>query len=1148
MKKIYLLVTALCFVYSVRAQEPQKQIPDQEKSLIHVDAESRKLSSAKLLQEKLNLNRSEEMRLLKTETDQLGMQHQKFQHYYKGIPVEGSTYTIHSKNGEASHMTGNYREVDDIQITPSITEAGALQAAKAATNAKEFAWENPSQNKLVPGSDKPQGELVIVQNTPNGYKSRLTYKYHIIGNKPFVNAYVYVDAITGEIVRYNSLIKHAHGFAKPGMPVTPTPANATGTAATRYSGSQSIITDSNSGTFRLRDYSRGSGVITYDATTATGTDAAGTPLGGSEYRDNDNSWTSAEWNNTDKDNAALDAHFAAEATYDFFKNTFGRNSYDGNGAVFTNYVNTDIERVYGYPTGYNDNAFWTGVVMVYGKGRSLNPLTTVDITGHEIGHAYCTGTADLVYEKEAGAMNEGLSDIWGACVEYYVNQHYGTNKDIWNLGTEVGQTFRSMSNPKAYGDPDTYGGTNWVSTTCSPSDANDYCGVHTNSSVTNHWFYVLAAGEADTNDKGNSYNVTGIGIPDAAAIVWRTESIYLTTTSNYANFRTFSIQSAVELFGAGSAQEIAVTNAWYAVGVGAAYVPTCALPAPGSFASSAIGDAGFTLSWNAVTGATSYSVSIGANTTSVTGTTFTATSLLSGTTYACTVKANCAAGGGGSVSSLNVTTTGTVPVQYCASNGNDTSDEYIGRVQLGTINNATGASAGGYGNYTSISTTLTKGASQTITITPTWTGTVYSEGYAVWIDYNKDGDFADTGEQVWTRSASTASSVSGTFTVPATAATGSTRMRVSLKYNAIPSNCGSFSYGEVEDYTVVLSGSADTQAPSVPTGLVASNVTSSSFDIAWSASTDNVGVTGYNVFLNGTLKGTTTNRTYSFSSLTPATVYTVAVSAFDAAGNTSAQASTSVTTSNVSSGSTVLATGFFETGWDGWADGGSDAARYSGSRSYEGSFSIDLRDNSGAASAMSYTGVDVRGYDAIDIEFYFYASSMESGEDFFVLYYNGTSWQTVEAFAQAIDFSNNTFYTATVTVDAASFVFPSNAGFRFQCDASADDDHVYIDEVTITGRHGAGFAHTLARGQNKMLREMGRSETSLMYNNPVRDVLTISNLPEGSKVSLLSLSGKVLLEGIDQKDLNMSNVAAGVYILSVQSGNEPRQSYRIVKQ
>ncbi len=146
------------------------------------------------------------------------------------------------------------------------------------------------------------------------------------------------------------------------------------------------------------------------------------------------------------------------------------------------------------------------------------------------------------------------------------------------------------------------------------------------------------------------------------------------------------------------------------------------------------------------------------------------------------------------------------PSGYCASNGNSTADEYIQRVEIGSINNATGASAGGYGDFTNLSTSL--GASNSITITPRWTGTVYSEGYAVFVDWNRDGDFTDAGETVYTRAASTATSITGTFNTPSGASQGPTRMRVSMKYNGVPTACESFQYGEVEDYIVNIGNSA----------------------------------------------------------------------------------------------------------------------------------------------------------------------------------------------------------------------------------------------------------------------------------------------------------------------------------------------------
>ena len=142
--------------------------------------------------------------------------------------------------------------------------------------------------------------------------------------------------------------------------------------------------------------------------------------------------------------------------------------------------------------------------------------------------------------------------------------------------------------------------------------------------------------------------------------------------------------------------------------------------------------------------------------------------------------------------------------QYCSSNGNNTSDEYIGRVQLNTIDNSSGAgtTSTGYSNFTGISTSLMRSTGYTITITPTWTGSHYPEAYRVWIDYNQDNDFADSGEQVASIAASTTSPVSASFTIPGGATLGNTRMRVSMKYNGYPSYCETFSYGEVEDYTI----------------------------------------------------------------------------------------------------------------------------------------------------------------------------------------------------------------------------------------------------------------------------------------------------------------------------------------------------------
>ncbi|PWI29899.1 peptidase S8 [Flavobacteriaceae bacterium LYZ1037] len=796
-------------------------------------------NSNQIFQDILTTDSRNSFQLLESTNDKLGMNHQKFQQYFEGIKVEFATYTLHGENGKLSSMSGEFYDVKETKA-PTLSKEQGLNRAMQHLNASSYLWEDAAASKEL-GYEKPEGELVLLPmfdaapNAKSEDKMKLAYKYEIFTIVPLGGADVYVDANTGKVLFYNNRVKHYDNFGHDGRKAITSKkapfvgpleeaqetAFVAGTAATRYSGSQTIETTNTGSNYTLNDASRK--VYTRNANNLA-------PVGNSlpyitnysEFSDNDNNWTAAEYNNNDKDNAALDAHWGAMKTYDYWDQVHGRSSYDNNGAQLRSYVHVD--------NNY-DNAFWFLNVMSYGDGSSngnegngyFDALTSIDVAAHEIGHAVTEYTANLAYQRESGGMNEGFSDIWGAAIEHFAKGNgndAAPSSDIWQIGDEIDRrsgsaALRSMSNPKSLGQPDTYGGTYWQNPNCgTPTNNNDYCGVHTNSGVLNHWFYLLTAGGSGTNDVNDSYNVSGIGISKASNIAYRLVSVYLSANSTYANARTYGIQAATDLYGAGSQEVISTTNAFYAVGVGSEYVQTCSLAAPSNLAGSSINDNGFTLSWNSVSGAGSYTVTVNGSSNNTSGTSYVVTGLNPGTTYSSSVVANCSSGGSGTSSSTSVTTTGTAPLNYCASNGNNVSDEYIGRVQLGTINNTTGASSGGYADYTSISTNLTKGNSATITITPTWTGTLYNEGYSVWIDYNKDGDFSDSGEQVWTKSASKTTPVSGAFTVPTNAVSGATRMRVSMKYNGIPTSCESFSYGEVEDYTVnLVTGAPDTTAP-----------------------------------------------------------------------------------------------------------------------------------------------------------------------------------------------------------------------------------------------------------------------------------------------------------------------------------------------
>ncbi|WP_395054286.1 reprolysin-like metallopeptidase [Flavobacterium sp.] len=243
--------------------------------------------------------------------------------------------------------------------------------------------------------------------------------------------------------------------------------------------------------------------------------------------------------------------------------------------------------------------------------------------------------------------------------------------------------------------------------------------------------------------------------------------------------------------------------------------PVADTTAPTAAALSASGTTSTTtnLSWTGATdnvAVTGYDVYRGSTLlgSTTTATTYAVTGLTASTAYTFYVQAKDAAGNISVASNIvSVTTAAVVTLTYCASQGNSVVDEKIGRVQFGTINNpSTGGT--GYTNFTTISTNVARATAYTITITPAWTSTVYSEGYAVFIDYNQNGVFTDAGETVFTKATSTATTATGTITIPSTALLGSTRMRVSMKYNGTPTSCEAFSYGQVEDYTVNITSVA----------------------------------------------------------------------------------------------------------------------------------------------------------------------------------------------------------------------------------------------------------------------------------------------------------------------------------------------------
>lgn len=292
---------------------------------------------------------------------------------------------------------------------------------------------------------------------------------------------------------------------------------------------------------------------------------------------------------------------------------------------------------------------------------------------------------------------------------------------------------------------------------------------------------------------------------------------------------------------------------------------------------------------------------------------------------------------------------------------------------------------------------------------------------------------------------------------------------------------------------------------------------------------------------------TQANPSHAYAS---AGTYNVTLTVTDNGGATGSDATTATVNTSGGGGTDELSFDDFESGWGAWTDGGSDCRRYtSGTYAYSGNAAINIQDNSGVSSSFYHTNsydVATPGYTQITVEFIFYPRSMETGEDFWVQYYNGSSWNTVASFARGTDFNNNTFYSATVNILEANYTFPTNMKIRFMCDASGNADDVYIDDVRVTA--SSGTARSVGTKSATPLQELRVNDSEELsddlrvYPNPVRNELTIEVAGEDdSKAHIYSYTG-ALVKSIKLEEeittVDISELKTGIYILKVDAGDE----------
>ncbi len=480
----------------------------------------------------LGVRSGEALRERSAADDGSGLVHVRFDSFSHGIRVVGGELIIHTNPaaGRIVGLTNRHQHTGLARTAPALGEQEAIGIAWSAT-----------APAAAPGVS-PEAELVYY---PAAGGFRLAWMVNVAVenevDEPQARMYV-IDARSGEVIEsWDNLqtAKPGGGGPTPGSGVA-----SVGTARTLYLGQLSFDTEfySSSNSYGMVDRNAGTSYTTDMNNRQTGS--------GTLFTDADNVWGNST--NADRATAGTDAHLGMSLTFDYYKNIHGRNGIynDGKGAY---------SRVH-YGRNYN-NAFWSDSCkcMTYGDGdgSTFTPLVAIDVAGHEMSHGVTSASANLQYSGEPGGLNEGTSDIFGTCVEFYANNP--SDPPDWLIGETIytpsksGDALRYMNDPTKDGRSiDNY--RNYTSG----------LDVHYSSGIANNFFYLLANG--GTN-RTSGIAVSGIGIAKAERIWYVALTGYMAATTSFAGARVACINAVTQLFGASSVEAQRVKDAWTAVGV-----------------------------------------------------------------------------------------------------------------------------------------------------------------------------------------------------------------------------------------------------------------------------------------------------------------------------------------------------------------------------------------------------------------------------------------------------------------------------------------------------------------------------------------------------------------------------------------------------
>ncbi len=512
-----------------------KRDPTSSHSLARKDFRIGCADYLKELQPLLKMDHPEENFIIqRLKTDDKNITHIRLKQYYKGVPIYGAEVAVHlNASGEGEAFNGKYLNVqNEMNITPSISDHAAIERVKTDVAIGLKIRPLTTLEAILVEHAEPKSTLCIYED--KGLVHTPTLAYHIV-YCPSVHARLeyFVDAHTGKVLHHFNSTCFVDG------PRTASANDLNGTSRTINSyqkGSTFFMIDASRPMFNLASSTLpddpNGGILTINLNNTFGVSQAF-----SHVTSTNNTWTDA---------TAVSAHFNAGFAYEYYRTKHNRNSIDGDGGTIISIINTTDEN-----GAAMDNAYWNGKAMFYGNGNvAFKKLAgAMDVAGHEMTHGVVQNTANLEYQGESGAINESIADIFGAMMD---PSDWTIGEDVVKVAAFPSGALRSLSDPHN-------GGSSLNDAGYQPNNMNekytgseDNGGVHVNSGITNHAFFLYA--EAITRDK-------------AAAIFYKALDDYLTKSSQFIDLRLAVIKAAGDLFGASSTEVTQAAIAFDAVGI-----------------------------------------------------------------------------------------------------------------------------------------------------------------------------------------------------------------------------------------------------------------------------------------------------------------------------------------------------------------------------------------------------------------------------------------------------------------------------------------------------------------------------------------------------------------------------------------------------